>query len=618
MTTPISGASLGFNSYTNLEVEPTKRIDVSDNGLFSPLDCELTIKDFPLVVDSLKGIRFSNIYFLGVGLGLDVAVLGLNDPKGDAKFLNVVVKHWLSESDAVVEPLGPPTWRILVEQLNEIEEETLGHNLQEKLERGEIPPNFSPLDCELTIEDLPLVVGSLKCIKFSNIIDLGIELGLDSEVLKLNELSEGANFLNFVVERWLSKSDAGMGSLETPTWKTLVKQLNLIGEETLGHNLQEKLERGEILPNVSPLDYELTIKELPLIVERLKEILPENISYLGVGLGINLSVLNSSQADNNQLLCQVVQRWLSKNDEVMTLSGLPTWRRLIEQLNKVDENFIAHNLEEKLELREVPPKLPQRLVPKASNTRLTRNDFASVSKILMRLPIGDLSELLIALGVSFSTIDKLNKNRDYMVIRWIDATDGVLQYSKYPCYNVLSQALCQNGHWGLAEEIAKTYPAEQGLEEVELSLPQFNESCSSMVPDMPLSHAEQQKLDKMLDKNISKGDFVYGGIVYRFINKLTVASYMELCLYLGISQSRISRIESHHAILIKDFWLQGMDNAIRTTRSLRTLLNAFKSMNQNGIANDLKAYCIEQIRKGVTHDSVPTPSLMTPPLNFRS
>ena len=67
------------------------------------------------------------------------------------------------------------------------------------------------------------------------------------------------------------------------------------------------------------------------------------ICYLGGALGLAYDILDKMKA----LPEEMVAAWLRREDFVMSMSGEPTWRTLVEALRKVGQEGTARDIEAK-------------------------------------------------------------------------------------------------------------------------------------------------------------------------------------------------------------------------------------------------------------------------------
>jgi hypothetical protein len=78
------------------------------------------------------------------------------------------------------------------------------------------------------------------------------------------------------------------------------------------------------------------------ITQYLQNLDEDHISTLGGALGVSYSTLRKMTKYPDEM----VAAWLRSEDNVMSMSGEPTWRTLVEALRKVGQGGIAKDIEE--------------------------------------------------------------------------------------------------------------------------------------------------------------------------------------------------------------------------------------------------------------------------------
>ena len=86
------------------------------------------------------------------------------------------------------------------------------------------------------------------------------------------------------------------------------------------------------------------MKNFPQICKFLKDLTPEDIAKIGTSLGLEYCKLSGLLAD--KLPHQMVEWWLGKRDNVMEVSGTPTYKSLIDALRENGFNGHANNIEQ--------------------------------------------------------------------------------------------------------------------------------------------------------------------------------------------------------------------------------------------------------------------------------
>ena len=85
--------------------------------------------------------------------------------------------------------------------------------------------------------DMTDISAYLNRIDAAKVVKLGVELGLNFTSLK-NNMNSGT-FVNDTIHAWLQKEDDVM-ERGKPTWKTLVKALNSVGQRGIAAEIKMK------------------------------------------------------------------------------------------------------------------------------------------------------------------------------------------------------------------------------------------------------------------------------------------------------------------------------------------------------------------------------------------
>ena len=83
-------------------------------------------------------------------------------------------------------------------------------------------------------------------------------------------------------------------------------------------------------------------------------------------------------------------------------------------------------------------------------------DHYEVCQSLRNLNDRDLVELGQALGLSYTTLERMKNVLEEMVAAWLNRRDNVLSRSGEPTWAKLSEALKDIRHTGIAQDILKT------------------------------------------------------------------------------------------------------------------------------------------------------------------
>ena len=81
------------------------------------------------------------------------------------------------------------------------------------------------------------IAGYLCRMDTAKVVNLGVALGLNFTSLK-NNMNSGT-FVNDTIHAWLQKEDDVMQTGK-PTWKTLVKALNSVGQTGIATKIENK------------------------------------------------------------------------------------------------------------------------------------------------------------------------------------------------------------------------------------------------------------------------------------------------------------------------------------------------------------------------------------------
>ena len=85
-------------------------------------------------------------------------------------------------------------------------------------------------------------------------------------------------------------------------------------------------------------------KDFSQICKFLKDLRPLDITKIGTSLGLKYSKLSGLVAD--KLPHEMVEWWLNKGDNIIEVSGTPTYKSLIKALRENGFNGHAKNIEE--------------------------------------------------------------------------------------------------------------------------------------------------------------------------------------------------------------------------------------------------------------------------------
>lgn len=79
------------------------------------------------------------------------------------------------------------------------------------------------------------------------------------------------------------------------------------------------------------------------ITPYLKTIKTEDLVDLGAALGLNRVKLKNTHP--NELVGELISSWIRKDNEVLSVSGEPTWRVLAKKLKEVGKNGVAQDIQ---------------------------------------------------------------------------------------------------------------------------------------------------------------------------------------------------------------------------------------------------------------------------------
>ncbi|MCL1078186.1 hypothetical protein D5R81_19685 [Parashewanella spongiae] len=338
------------------------------------------------------------------------------------------------------------------------------------------------------------------------------------------------------------------------------------------------------LERISSLVEELTLNDFPLVHKQLRELPYDSLLLLGVDLGINVDELSKLDIDDEKFRVVVVNRWLSKADNVLNCTGVPTWSNLIVALNGIDENRLAQYITQSIQAGEMLAKIPEHVTPKASNTLLDSSDFCRVSDLIGQLCPDDYCKLFAMLGLAQIRIADKKSNLFDLIQSWLDCCDQVLSHSKYPCFNVLAQALYKIGQLGLAEDVSKQYPAVIGETEVPLTLAK---------PSVTLNELEDSQLKGLLERDV-KDDFKLESIARTIINGLSNECCAKLCNAIGmVGHAYVSNNFEHLSTRMPHAWKVGSYGSDRLRFNLKNLKKKLQEIGEGGKVQKLERLCRE-------------------------
>ena len=85
------------------------------------------------------------------------------------------------------------------------------------------------------------------------------------------------------------------------------------------------------------------------------------------------------------------------------------------------------------------------------------SDHHDVSKELAPLTDQDLTNLGTALGLYYSSVDRMRDKLNGVVNAWLNEKDNVVTISSPPSWATLVKALRDNNHHGLAQDIENKF-----------------------------------------------------------------------------------------------------------------------------------------------------------------
>ena len=90
------------------------------------------------------------------------------------------------------------------------------------------------------------------------------------------------------------------------------------------------------------IPHQLNMDDLPRVVPFLEHLDNNQLIALGCQLGLLYSGLK--RMETGDLLREMVAAWLRREDNVILLSGTPSWSNLVAALEKIHQNGIAFEI----------------------------------------------------------------------------------------------------------------------------------------------------------------------------------------------------------------------------------------------------------------------------------
>ena len=113
--------------------------------------------------------------------------------------------------------------------------------------------------------------------------------------------------------------------------------------ETVGHQVRRLLCEGVFFCFffLVAAAVDLTIDNHFVVTRYLRDLGNAELMELGGALGLRYPHLQQMTSLKNQ----IVAAWLNKEDNVVTVSGPPSWANLARALRNIDQNGIANTIE---------------------------------------------------------------------------------------------------------------------------------------------------------------------------------------------------------------------------------------------------------------------------------
>ncbi|WP_133309554.1 hypothetical protein [Parashewanella spongiae] len=337
----------------------------------------------------------------------------------------------------------------------------------------------------------------------------------------------------------------------------------------------------------------LDIKSASAICVAIKEISPNNLEELGVYLGLSLSRVQSLNGNLMNLICY----WLNGADQVLTESSWPSWGSLVQVLQELDENVIAKSISE------AHPYIVGASTPiinmqsTANSQKLSTGAHSAIVRLLSDLLPEDFLELGGELGIASSSLAVERRVLNYHVIQcWLDSIDSVSKYCKYPCYNVLVEALLNLGLNGTAYKIAAKHPSVPNAELVHLTPPLdigFDDEID--YSSIELSEPEKADIQTEMARALTTSDHYE---VFKPIFELDLEGFMALSMALGVNHTRISRLDLQHRKLeIINSWIMKSDNVSKISGepTYNSLVSKLTEIRQLGYAKKIENSVIKGV-----------------------